>query len=85
MEITSVDAGNQFTSTYLQDDCKKHSVWLMLEAPEYQEIYGQVKLTQRMLCTIAQSLMVHAKVLEAYIYFTFMCTEDHTFLVLPIK
>ena len=29
--------------------------------------------------------MVHARVLEAYIYFALMHTADHTFLVLPIK
>ena len=29
--------------------------------------------------------MVHAKVLEAYIHFVLMYTEDHILLVLPIK
>ena len=29
--------------------------------------------------------MVHTRVLEAYIHFSFMYTEDHVFPVLPIK
>ena len=35
--------------------------------------------------TVAHSLMVHAKVSEAYIHFTLMYTIDHIFPVLPIK
>ena len=46
---------------------------------------AQVKVTWRMLCTIVHSLMVHARVLEAYIHFAFMYTTNHIFLVLTIK
>ena len=46
---------------------------------------GQVKVTWIMLHTIAHSLMVHARVSEAYIYFALMYTTDHIFTVLPIK
>ena len=46
---------------------------------------GQVKVTWRMLRTIAHSLMVHARFLEAYIRFSFMYTSDNIFTVLPIK
>ena len=34
---------------------------------------------------IARSLMVHARVLEAYIHFSLMYTTYRTFPVLPIK
>ena len=46
---------------------------------------GQVELTWRTLRTVAQYLMVHARVLEAYINFALMYTTDHIFPVLPIK
>ena len=46
---------------------------------------GQVEVTWRTLRTVAHSLMVHARVLEAYIHFVLMYTTDHIFLVLPIK
>ena len=45
----------------------------------------QVEVTWRTLRTIAHSRMVHARVLEAYIHFALMYTEDHIFLVIPIK
>ena len=41
----------------------------MLAAPEHQEMNGQIGVTWRTLRTVAQSLMVHARVLEAYIHF----------------
>ena len=46
---------------------------------------GQVKLTRRTLRTIAHSLMVHARVSEAYTHFALMYTTDRIFPVLPIK
>ena len=46
---------------------------------------GQVKVTCRTLRTIAHYLMVHARVLEAYIHFSLMYTAYHIFQVLPIK
>ena len=46
---------------------------------------GQVELTQRTLRAIAHSLMVHARVLEAYIYFALIYIADHILPVLPIK
>ena len=57
----------------------------MLAAPEHQETNKQVEVTLRTLCRIAHSIMVHARVLEAYILFALMYTTDHIFLVLPIK
>ena len=35
--------------------------------------------------TFAHSLMVHARVLEAYVHFALMYTTDHIFPGLPIK
>ena len=46
---------------------------------------GQVEVTWRTLRTVANSLMVHDRVLEVYIHFALMCTTDHIFPVLPIK
>ena len=45
----------------------------------------KVEVTWRTLCTIAHYIMVHARVLEAYIYFALMYTIDHIFPVLLIK
>ena len=58
---------------------------MKLAALERQEINGQVEVTWKNLRTIAHSLMVHARVLEAYIQFTLMYTTDHFFPVLTIK
>ena len=58
---------------------------MTLAAPEHQEMNRQVEVTWRTLHTIAQSLMVNAKVLEAYIHFELMYTTYHIYLVLPIK
>ena len=57
----------------------------MLAAPEHQEMNVQVKVTWRTLCTIAHFLMVHARVLEAYIHFELMYTADHISPVLSNK
>ena len=46
---------------------------------------GQVKVTWRTLRTVAHSIMVHARFLEAYIHFALMYTTYHMFPVLPIK
>ena len=46
---------------------------------------GQVEVTRRTLRKISHSIMVHARVSEAYINFELMYTPDHIFLVLPIK
>ena len=45
----------------------------------------QVEVTWRTLCTVTHSLMVHARVSEAYIHFVLTYTTDHIFPVLPIK
>ena len=58
---------------------------MTLASPEHQEMNGQVKVTWRTLRTISPSLMVHARVSEAYIHFELMYTTDHIFPVLPIK
>ena len=58
---------------------------MKLAATEHQEMSGQVKVTCRTLHTIAHSLMVHARVLEAYIHFLLLYKTYHIFPVLPIK
>ena len=45
----------------------------------------QVEVTWQTLRTIAHSLMVHARVLEAYIHFALIYMSDHILPVLPIK
>ena len=57
----------------------------MLASPEHQEMNGNVKVTWRTLRKIAHSLMVNARVLEAYIHFTLMYTTYHIFLVILIR
>ena len=58
---------------------------MTLAAPEHQEMKRQVEVTWRMLRTIAHSLMVHARVSEAYIHFELMYMTDHILPVIPIK
>ena len=57
----------------------------MLAAPEHKETNGQVKVTRRTLLAIAHSLMVHARVSEAYTYFAWMYMTDQIFPVLTLK
>ena len=54
-------------------------------AKKHEEMKGQVEVTRRTLCTIEHYLMVHARVLEAYIYFELIYTADNIFPFLPIK
>ena len=58
---------------------------MTLTAPEHKEMNVKVEVAWRTLRTIIHSLMVHARVLEAYIQFALMYTTDHIFPVLPIK
>ena len=58
---------------------------MTLAAPEHQEMNGQVEMTWITFRTIALSLMVHARVSEAYIHFALIYTTDHIFTVIPIK
>ena len=46
---------------------------------------GQVEVTWRTLRTVAHCLMLHDRVLEAYVHFALMYTTGHIFPVLPIK
>ena len=63
----SADAGTQFTSMEFKKECQTRGVHLTLTEPEHQNINKQVEVTWRMLRTITHSLMVHARVSEAYI------------------
>ena len=74
-----------FTLTEFTEECQTCGVYLTLEALEHQEMNEQVEVTWRMLRTVTHSLMVHARVSEAYIHFAFMYTTAHIFLVLSIK
>ena len=53
LERISADAGTQFTSAEFKDECQTRGVRLMLDAPEHQEMNGQVKVTWRTFCTVA--------------------------------
>ena len=81
----SADAGTQFTSTEFKDECQTRGVNLTLVAPEHQDMNGQVEVTCRTFRSVAHSLMVHARVPEAYVNFALMYTTYHIFPVLPIK
>ena len=65
--------------------CQTRGVHLKLAAPEHQEMNGQVEVIWRTLHTISHSLMVHVRVLEAYINFELMYAIDNIFMVIPIK
>ena len=43
-ERISADAGTQFTSTEFKQECQTCGVHLTLEAPEHQEMSGQVEV-----------------------------------------
>ena len=68
-----------------KEECQTSRVNLTLAEIEHQEMNGKVEVTRRTLRTIAHSLMVHARFLEAYIHFVLMYTTYHIFPVLPIK
>ena len=79
LERISADEGTQF------DECQTRGVHLKLAAPGHREMNSQVEVTWRTLCTVAHSLMVHARVPKLFVYFALMYTTDHIFPVLPIK
>ena len=85
LERISADAGTHFTSTDFKEECQTCGFHLILSAPEHQKTNGKVKFTWRTLRTIVNSLMVHVRVLEAYINFALMYTTYHIFLVLQFK
>ena len=58
---------------------------MTLEDTKHQEMNGQAEVTWITLRTIVHSLMVHARVSEAYIHFAIMYTADNIFPVLTIK
>ena len=78
-ERISADAETQFTSKKFTEECKTCGVHLTLAAPEHQQINRQVKVIWRTLRTVAHSLMVHARFLEAYVHFELMYTIDQIF------
>ena len=85
LERIPADAGKQFSSTEFKEQFQTCGVNLALAAPGHQEMNRQFEVTRRTLLTIAHSLMVNARVLEACIHFALMYTTDHIFPVLPIK
>ena len=85
LQRISTDAVTQFTSTKFKEEFQLRGVRLTLAAPEHQEMNGKVEVTWRTLCTIAHSLMVHARVPENYMHFALMYTTDHIFPVLSIN
>ena len=85
LERISLDAVTQCNLIEFKEECQNSGVHLKLAAPEHQEMNRQVEVTRRTLRTIAHSLMVNARVSEAYIHFALMYTTDHIFLLQPIK
>ena len=85
MERISADVGTQFTSTEFKEECQTCGVHLTLATLEHQEMNIQVEDTRITLRKIVHSLMVHARVLEAFINFEVIYRTDHIFLVLLIK
>ena len=79
LERILADAGKQFTLTEFKEECQTCGVHLTSAAIEHQEMNRQAEVTCRTLRTIARSLMVHARVSEAYIHFKLMYTTYHIF------
>ena len=85
LEIILAGSGTQFTSMDFKEECRICRVNLTLAAPKHQLMNRQVKATRRTLRTIAHSLMVHARFLEAHIHFALMYTIDHIFWLYQSK
>ena len=85
LERIPADKITQFTSTEFKDECQTCRFRLTLAAPNHQEMNGKTEVTWRTLCTVAHSLMVHARVPEVYVHLALIYTTDHIFPVLPIK
>ena len=85
LQRISAYAGTQFTLTEFKEKFQTSGFLLTQAAPEHQEMNGQVEVIWRTLRTVAHSLMVNARVLEAYVHFSSMYTTDHIFPVLPTK
>ena len=62
-----------------KEEFQTSGVHLKLAATEHQEMNRKVKVTWQTLRTIDHSLMIRARVLEAYINFELIYTEDHIF------
>ena len=58
---------------------------MTLAEPEYPYMNRNFYVTWRTLRTVAHSVMVHARVSEAYVHFALMYTTYHIFPVLPIR
>ena len=84
-EQCQTDSGMQFIYRNFQERLSLRGLKITLEAPDHQEMNGQVEVSWRTLRTIAHSIMVNARVLEEYIYFALMYTSHHIFIVLPIN
>ena len=85
LEKILADTGTQFTLKEFKEECQTCGVRLMLAAPEHQDMNRQVEVKWRRFCTVAHSLMVHGRVLEAYVHFSLMYMIDHIVPVLRIK
>ena len=77
LEIILADAGTQFTFVESKEECQTRDVHLTLAATDYQYMNRQVKVTWITLRTISHSLMVHARVLEAYNNLDLIYTANH--------
>ena len=58
---------------------------MTLAAPEHQEMNRQVEVIWRTLCVVSHSLMIYARVPEAYVNFKLMYTTDNIFPFIPIE
>ena len=85
MEIVQNDAVTHFTSKEFQGDCYVRGIWLVLAAPDHQEMNGWVEVTWQKFQTIAHSIMVHSHISDKYKHFELMYTTGYIFPMLPIK
>ena len=75
----------KFTLKHFQKVLSVREVWLLLPAPDNQDMNDQVEVTWQTFWSIAHSIMVHPQVYDEYIHFELMYTTDDIFPFLPIK
>ena len=69
IERIQTDASTQFTSKEFKEYLSVRDTRLSLATPDHQEIINKVEVTQKILRTTTQSIMVNAWISDKYIHF----------------
>ncbi|MGH7973946.1 MAG: hypothetical protein ACREBR_00370 [bacterium] len=79
------DAGPQFTSEEFKHEALSAGIRLTIAAPRHQEQNTYCERTWQTIRTIAQKLLLHARVGPQYNHHALMYATDHIFPVIPWK